>query len=78
MLTTAEAKALGKQLENLVCTDPQAGDGLFTYVFKGEPSDQASRYLSHMNTCEYCRIALEVYRYKREVAALLGKGTNQS
>lgn len=78
MLTIAEAKALGRQLENLVCTDPQAGDGLFTYVFKGEPSDLAPRYVSHMHTCEYCRIALEVYRYKRDVAQLLGRGTNQS
>jgi len=78
MLTTAEAKALGSQLENLICTDPQAGDGLFTYVFKGEPSDQASRYVSHMRTCEYCRIALQVYRYKRDVAQLLGRGADQS
>jgi hypothetical protein len=78
MLTTAEAKALGRQLENLVCTDPQAGDGLFTYVFKKEPSDQAPRYLSHMRTCEYCRVALEVYRYKRDVAELLGGDTKQS
>jgi hypothetical protein len=78
MLTLAEAKALGRRLEDLECTDPQAADGLFHYVFKGEPSDQAPRYLSHMSSCEYFRIALEVYRYKRDVAELLGKDTQQS
>lgn len=77
MLTPAEAKALGRQLEDLVCTDPQAADGLFHFVFKREPSDQAPRYVSHMRTCEYCRVALEVYRYKRDVTELLGKDTKQ-
>jgi hypothetical protein len=78
MLTPAEAKVLGARLENLVCADPQAADGLFHYVLKREPLDQAARYESHMRTCEHCRVALEVYRYKRDVAELLGKDEKQS
>ena len=78
MLTEREAEALGSRLDELSCTDPEVGDGLFLYVFKREPSDQAGRYESHMRSCEYCRIALEVYRYKRDVAELLGKDTKQS
>jgi hypothetical protein len=78
MLTSAEAKALANRLENLECIDPQSADGLFHYVFKREPADQAPRYLSHMSTCEYCRVACEIYRYKREIAELLGKDGDQS
>ena len=78
MLTQREAEALGSRLNELSCTDPEVGNGLFLYVFKGEPSDQAGRYESHVRTCEYCRIALEVYRYKRDVAELLGKDEKPS
>ena len=73
MLTPAEAQALAHELEQLRCTDSVAGDGLFIFVFKGEPVDQSARYESHIRSCEFCRVALAVYRYKRDVAGLLGK-----
>lgn len=78
MLTNEEAVALGNRLDEVPCTDPKIADGLFTYVFKKEPPEQATRYESHMRACEHCRIALEVYRYKRDVAELLGRDANQS
>jgi hypothetical protein len=78
MLTQEEAEALGSRLDELPCTDPEMADGLFLYVLNGEPQDRAARYESHMRTCEHCRIALEVYRYKRDVAEMLGRDTNQS
>ena len=61
MLTQEEAAALGSRLDELPCTDPETGDGLFTWVFQREPPDRSARYESHMRTCEHCRIALEVY-----------------
>ena len=64
---------LGQRLAELECADPAAGDGLFSHVLKNEPLDEAGRFESHMRSCEYCRIALEVYRYKRDVAQLLGR-----
>lgn len=73
MLTPEEAETLGRQLENLKCTDHSSGDGLFSYVFDGEPKDQAHHYEKHFLECEYCRVALELYRYKKDVAKLLGK-----
>ena len=73
MLALEEARALGRRLAELECTDPDAGDGLFSYVFMREPADQAGRYESHMRDCEYCRLALQAYRYKRDVAELLGR-----
>ncbi len=78
MLTRDEAEALGRRLDELSCTDPNSGDGLFTYVFKREPSDEQARYEVHIRACEYCRIALEVYRYKRDIAELLGRATTPS
>ena len=78
MLTKEEAAALGRRLDELPCTDPQIADGLFLYVFKKEPPEQAARYETHMHSCEHCRIALEVYRYKRDVAELLGRDAKQS
>jgi hypothetical protein len=74
MLTRREAEALDSRLDQLSCTDREFGDGLFVYVFKREPLDQAARYESHMRACERCRIALQVYRYKRDVAELLDPG----
>jgi len=41
-------------------------------LFKKEPSDQAARYESHMSECEHCRVALQAYGYKRDVAEPLG------
>jgi len=73
MLAPEEAEALGRRLQELKCTDPAAGDGLFVYVFNREPSHQAARYESHMRDCEHCRVALQVYRYKRDVARLFGQ-----
>jgi hypothetical protein len=73
MLFSAEARLLGERLDQLQCTNPEAGDGLFTYVLKGEPHDQSEYYESHLGQCEYCRVALEVYRYKRDVIKLLGR-----
>ena len=78
MLTKEEAAALGNRLDQVPCNDPEIADGLFLYVFKKEPPEQASRYESHMCACERCRIALEVYRYKRDVAELLGRDAQQS
>lgn len=73
MLNPDQAEALGRQLENLQCTDPNAGDGLFLFAFKGEPKEQAAKYEAHFPHCEYCRVALEAYRYQREVAKVLGR-----
>ena len=75
MVTKEEAETMGKRLEALQCVDPAQGDGLFLYVFMGEPTDQAIRYESHFRDCEYCRIALEIYRYKRGIARQLGSDT---
>ena len=77
MLTKEEAAALGNRLDEVPCIDSEIADGLFLYVFKKEPPEQASRYESHRRACEHCRIALEVYRYKRDVAELLGRDANQ-
>ena len=77
MLTQEDAQALSARLDELRCTDPAAGDGLFAYVFMREPSDQVARYESHMRRCEFCRLALKIYRYKRGVAELLSKGTKE-
>jgi hypothetical protein len=71
MLSSEDAEELEMRLEQLQCTDPEIGGGLFTYVFKREPIDEARRYMSHVETCEYCRLALELYRYKRHLAELL-------
>jgi hypothetical protein len=73
MLTPTEAEALGRRLAGLKCSDPKSGDGLFTYVLRGEPQNDASRYDQHVSECEYCRLALEIYRYKKHAAQLLGK-----
>jgi hypothetical protein len=73
MLTQEEAAALGNRLDEVRCTDAATGDGLFTYVFKREPLAQAARYEAHMMVCEHCRIALQIYRYKREIAERLGR-----
>jgi hypothetical protein len=75
MLTREEAEGLGRRLADLQCTDPAVGDGLFLHVFKSEPSTEAARFESHIGKCEYCRIAVQVYRYKRDVAQLLGRET---
>jgi hypothetical protein len=72
MLTQEEAEELGRKIDALRCTDPTAGDGLFAWVFKGEPEDQVRRFKTHLVECEFCRGALEIYRYKREIAKLLG------
>jgi hypothetical protein len=78
MLTVEQAENLGKQLEALTCTNPNAADGLFLYVFKGEPQDQGAKYTTHLNECEHCRIALQLYRYQRDVAKGLGQASNKS
>ena len=78
MLAPEEARALGRRLADVECTDPGIGDGLFTYVFNREPVDQAARYEIHMRDCEHCRVALQVYRYKRDVAELLGRDKKRS
>jgi hypothetical protein len=73
MLTLEEAESLGRRLAELKCADPAPGDGLFLYVFKNEPADQAARSQSHIRECEYCRVSVQVYQYKRDVAQLLGR-----
>ena len=77
MLTVEEAERLGKQLDAVVCTNPNAADGLFLYVFKGEPQDQEGKYRAHLNDCDHCRIALQLYRYQRDVAKGLGQGSSK-
>ena len=72
-LTRAKAESLGQRLAELKCTDPAAGEGLFVYVFKKEPADEAAHFDSHIRECEYCRTALQVYRYKRDVAQVVGR-----
>jgi hypothetical protein len=57
---------------------PEMLDGLFLHVFKKEPPEQAARYESYMRAGAHCRIALEVYRYKRDVAGLVGRDAKQS
>ena len=73
MLTLKQAEDLGKQLETLTCTDPEGADGLFLYVFRGEPEDSGTKYTTHLPDCAHCRVALELYRYQRDVA----KGLSQ-
>jgi hypothetical protein len=77
MLSPEEADALGKQLEDLRCVDPSAGGGLFTYVLKGEPEAEGSRYETHLSLCEYCRIALEFHRYQRDVIHVVGRAGSE-
>ncbi|HUK31953.1 MAG TPA: hypothetical protein VLV89_12620 [Candidatus Acidoferrum sp.] len=74
MLTSEQAEALDRQLKGLKCTDPKSGDGLFTFIFKGEPHDESDLYEKHLLECEYCRVASQIYRYKKDVAKLLGRG----
>jgi hypothetical protein len=77
MLTVEQAENLGRQLEALTCTNPNAADGLFLYVFKGEPQDQEAKYTAHLNECDHCRIALQLYRYQRDVAKGLSQSSNK-
>lgn len=72
MLSREEAEDLGRRLAELQCSDPAVGDGLFVHVFKNEPSEDAVQFESHVRECEFCQVALQVYRYKRDVAQLLG------
>jgi hypothetical protein len=77
MLTEEEVQSLSEQIEKLECSDRAAGDGLFGYVFLGEPREQASRYEPHLASCKYCQVARSLYRYKREAAQLWGKARNE-
>jgi hypothetical protein len=73
MLTEKEFDELSSRLETLSCTNPKAGDGLFTFVMLGEPEEKRDAYEKHMAECEFCRTALQVYRYKRDAAKLFSK-----
>ena len=73
MLTREQAEALTEDLEKLRCVDPTVGDGLFTFVFLGEQGPETNRYSAHLTRCEFCRVARELYRYKRDVATLASK-----
>jgi hypothetical protein len=73
MLNEQEVHKLSQRLDRLSCTNPKVGNGLFTFVMLGEPADQKPAYEKHMAECEYCRVALEVYRYKRDAAKLVHK-----
>lgn len=73
MLTKDEFNELSARLDGLSCSDPKAGDGLFTFVLTGEPTEQRLAYEQHIERCEYCRIALQTYRYKRDAMKLLNK-----
>jgi hypothetical protein len=74
MLTPQQADDLGKQLAVLNCTNLEAADGLFLFVFKGEPEDEDPKYRAHLSECDHCKIAVQVYRYQRDVARLLSRG----
>jgi hypothetical protein len=39
----------------------------------GEPEEKRAVYESHIATCEFCRTAVQVYRYKRDAAKLFNK-----
>jgi len=78
MLTEEEVQSLNERLDKLECSEPTAGDGLFGYVLLGEPREQASRYEPHLASCEYCRVARSLYRYKREAAQLWGKAQREA
>ena len=71
MLTTEQAEQLGKKLETLRCTEPEVASGLFLFVFREEPENEAAKYEAHLSKCEYCRVALEIHRYQRDIARLL-------
>lgn len=73
MLSKEEAERLSDKLERIECVDVTKAQGLFLYVMKGEPADQADKYQNHISNCEYCRIALELFRYQRDAAALSKK-----
>lgn len=77
MLSQEEAQALSKRLEDLRCADPSAAEGLFSHVLKGEPEEERVRYEKHLSQCEYCRVALEMYRYQRDGIHLLSRGQNE-
>ncbi len=71
--TEEQVAELDSRLQHLVCIDPQAGDGLFTFVLLGEPEHQRAHYAKHLASCEYCRTASELYRYKRDAAKVFSK-----
>jgi hypothetical protein len=73
MLTQQEAENLSERLQKLSCTNPEAGAGLFTFVLGGEQGGQKGAYESHVSECQYCQIALQVYRYKRDAAKLYNR-----
>jgi hypothetical protein len=77
MLSQGQAEELGKRLEELHCVDASAANGLFTYVLKGEPGDQKHHYEKHVLECDYCRVALEIFRYQRDVIHLLNTANDR-
>jgi hypothetical protein len=73
MLTEKEVNDLSARLETLSCNDPKAGSGLFTFVLLGEPAERRTAYERHFSECEYCRTALQIYRYKRDAMRVISK-----
>jgi hypothetical protein len=73
MITQQEAQNLSCRLEQLSCTDPTAGSGLFGFVLGGEVGEQKADFERHTAECEYCRTALQIYRYKRDAVKLISK-----
>jgi len=73
MLTREQAEALSEDLKKLRCIDLTIGDGLFTFVFLGEQGSETDRYSAHLTRCEFCRVARELYRYKRDAATLVSR-----
>lgn len=67
---------LEERLQNFKCCDPIAGNGLFTFVFNGEPEERKKHFENHLSECEYCRIAAVIYRHKRHAAVLMSKWDN--
>src|SRR6185437_15010243 len=39
----------------------------------GEPEEKRDAYENHIASCEFCRTAVQVYRYKRDAAKLFNK-----
>ena len=70
MLKKEEAQMLFRRQENLTCTDPESARSMFFFVLSGEPEEKKPHYMSHIANCSYCQLQIELFRHKRDVAAV--------
>ncbi|HSR52116.1 MAG TPA: zf-HC2 domain-containing protein, partial [Acidobacteriota bacterium] len=49
------------------CVDPSFEKQVFRFVFRGEPNDERQRIEAHLERCDKCRKAIEVWRRKAAV-----------